>query len=483
MTDFAFLTVSDASTLLAKGEISPVELTEHHLARIEALDQKLHCFLHVAAERALEDAKRAERELQAGQRRGPLHGIPFGLKDNYDTAGIPTTANSAAFRDRRPDRDAAVVRLLDKAGGILLGKHAMHELAYAGVSTELPWPVPRNPWNTEHDTGGSSSGSGVAVAADLSMFAMGTDTGGSVRNPAAHCGLVGIKPSSGLISRTGVMLNSYSFDHCGPLARSVRDCALVMNAVAAHDPRDATSVARAENVDYTAGLDDGIEGWMIGHISHLYERDVPANDEVRAAMRNAIFTLERSGARIEEVSIAPLQQYAACKATIQHPEIREEYEDLLAHSPDAFGEKLRARMSVGRDISADDYLRAQRERRRLTRAMNGLFERFDLLVTAGPYGPAPLISDAAANWTFDRPEIPVPFSVTSVPALSLCIGFTRSGLPLSMQMVGPYLGDGRVLRAAQSYQAATPWHNHHPPISRSDVATTKRREETLRGVQ
>ena len=469
MTELAFLSISEAGALLAKGQISPVELTEHHLARIEALDGELHCFLHVAAGRAREDARRAERELRAGLRRGPLHGITFGLKDNYDTAGIPTTANSPAFRDRRPQHDATVVRLLDQAGAILLGKHAMHELAYGGVSTELPWPVPRNPWNTEHDTGGSSSGSGAAVAADLSMFAMGTDTGGSVRNPAAHCGLVGLKPSSGLVSRTGVMLNSHSFDHCGPLARSVRDCALVMNAVAAHDPDDAASIAR-EETDYTAGLDDGIDGWTIGHIAHLYERDLPANDEVRAGMRAGLETLAGLGVRIEEISIAPLQQYAACKSTIQHPEIREEYEHVLARSPNAFGEKLRARMLIGRDISADDYLRAQRERRKLTRAMHDLFGRFDLLVTAGPYGPAPLISDVAANWSFDGPEVTVPFSLTSVPALSLPIGFTRSGLPLAMQMIGPHLGDGRVLRAAQSYQAATSWHERHPPMCRSEAA-------------
>jgi aspartyl-tRNA(Asn)/glutamyl-tRNA(Gln) amidotransferase subunit A len=470
MTDLAFLSVSEAGALLATGEISPVELTEHHLARIEALDGELHCFLHVAAERARADARRAERELRAGRRRGPLHGIPFGLKDNYDTAGIPTTANSPAFRDRRPQHDATVVRLLNDAGAVLLGKHAMHELAYGGVSTELPWPVPRNPWNTEHDTGGSSSGSGAAVAADLSMFAMGTDTGGSVRNPAAHCGLVGLKPSSGLVSRAGVMLNSHSFDHCGPLARSVRDCALVMNAVAAHDPGDAASIATPEATDYTAGLGDGIDGWTIGHIAHLYERDLPANDEVRAGMRAGLETLARLGARIEEISIAPLQQYAACKSTIQHPEIREEYERVLARSPSAFGEKLRARMLIGRDISADDYLRAQRERRRLTRAMHDLFGRFDLLVTAGPYGPAPLISEVAASWSFDGPEITVPFSLTSVPALSLPVGFTRSGLPLAMQMIGPHLGDGRVLRAAQSYQAATSWHERHPPKCRIDVA-------------
>ena len=470
MTELAFLSVSEAGSLLAKGDISPVELTEHHLARIEALDGELHCFLHVAAGRAREDARRAERELRAGRRRGPLHGIPFGLKDNYDTAGIPTTANSPAFRDRRPQHDATVVRLLDQAGAILLGKHAMHELAYGGVSAELPWPVPRNPWNTEHDTGGSSSGSGAAVAADLSMFAMGTDTGGSVRNPAAHCGLVGLKPSSGLVSRAGVMLNSHSFDHCGPLARSVRDCALVMNAVAAHDPGDTASIATPEATDYTAGLDDGIDGWTIGHVAHLYERDLPANDDVRTGMRAGLETLAGLGARIEEVSIAPLQQYAACKSTIQHPEIREEYEFVLARTPSAFGEKLRARMEIGRDISADDYLRAQRERRGLTRAMHDLFGRFDLLVTAGPYGPAPLISEVAANWSFDGPEITVPFSLTSVPALSLPVGFARSGLPLAMQMIGPHLGDGRVLRAAQSYQAATSWHDRHPPMCRSDAA-------------
>jgi aspartyl-tRNA(Asn)/glutamyl-tRNA(Gln) amidotransferase subunit A len=471
MTGLAFLSVGEAGALLAKGEISPVELTEHHLARIEALDGTLHCFLHVAADRVREDAKRADRELTAGRRRGPLHGIPFGLKDNYDTVGIPTTANSPAFRDRRPERDASVVRLLGEAGAILLGKHAMHELAYGGVSTGLPWPVPRNPWNTAHDTGGSSSGSGAAVAADLSMFAMGTDTGGSVRNPAAHCGLVGLKPSSGLISRAGVMLNSYSFDHCGPLTRSVRDCALVMNAVVGHDPDDAVSIARPNEIDYTAGLDEGIEGWRVGHIAHLYERDLPANDDVRGGMRDALATLEQLGARIEEVSIAPMQQYATCKATIQHPEIRVEYEAVLGRTEDGFGEKLRTRMAIGREITADDYLRAQRVRRHLARAMHDLFDRFDLLVTAGPYAPAPLINDVAASWSFDGPEITVPFSLTSVPALSLCIGFTRSGLPLSMQMIGPHLGDGRVLRAAQSYQAATSWHERHPPMCRSEVVT------------
>jgi aspartyl-tRNA(Asn)/glutamyl-tRNA(Gln) amidotransferase subunit A len=231
------------------------------------------------------------------------------------------------------------------------------------------------------------------------------------------------------------------------------------------------SIVRPKEIDYTAGLDDGIEGWRVGHIRHLYESDLPANDEVRVGMRDGLATLERLGARVQDVSVAPLQQYATCKATIQHAEIGEEYESVLARTERGFGEKLRARMLIGRDISAGEYLQAQRERRALTRAMHDLFARFDLLVTAGPYAPPPLISEVAANWSFDGPEITVPFSLTSVPALSLCVGFTRGGLPLSMQMIGPHLGDDRVLRAAQSYQAATPWHEHHPLMCRSEVAT------------
>jgi aspartyl-tRNA(Asn)/glutamyl-tRNA(Gln) amidotransferase subunit A len=290
---------------------------------------------------------------------------------------------------------------------------------------------------------------------------MGTDTGGSVINPAAHCGLVGLKPSFGIISRTGVMMNSYSLDHCGPLTRTVRDCALVMNAVVAHDPSDPACILRSQAIDYTDGLDEGIDGWTIGVISHLYERDVPANDEVRGSMREALAKLASVGARIEEVSIERLQHYAACKATIQRPEIREEYERDLVERPSAFGEKFRARVAAGH-VSAVEYLQAQRERRRLTAAMERLFDRFDLLVTAGPYGPAGLIADVAANWTFDSPEVTVPFSLTGVPAMSLCTGFSRSGLPLSMQIIGPHLGDAAVLRAAQSYQSTTSWHNRHP---------------------
>jgi aspartyl-tRNA(Asn)/glutamyl-tRNA(Gln) amidotransferase subunit A len=296
------------------------------------------------------------------------------------------------------------------------------------------------------------------------MFAMGTDTGGSVRNPAAHCGVVGLKPSFGLIGRSGVMMNSFSLDHCGPLTRTVEDCALVLSAVAGHDPDDPESLPDAPRWDFAGGLAEGVESWRIGHIAHLYERDLPASEEVRSAVQSALAQLEGLGAEIEEVSIAPLERYASCKATIQRPEIYAEYADELQRRPDAFGRKFLARVANGGASIAADYIKAQKERRRLTAEIDRLFERFDLLVTAGPYGPAPLLQTVADNWVFDAPEVTVPFSLTRIPALCLPIGFTRSGLPLSMQIVGPRLGDRAVLLAGYAYQSMTGWHCRHPAV-------------------
>jgi aspartyl-tRNA(Asn)/glutamyl-tRNA(Gln) amidotransferase subunit A len=465
--DVALLTVAEAGALLRSRQLSPVDLAERHLRRIEALDGQISAFLLVTADEALRAARQAEADIVQGAYKGPLHGIPFGLKDVYDTAGIATTGNSPAFRTRIPGEDAEVVRRLRKAGAVLLGKQATHELTYGGVSTELPWPPPRNPWDLSRDTGGSSSGSGAAVAAGLSMFAMGTDTGGSVRNPAAHCGLAGFKPSFGLVSRRGVMMNAFSLDHCGPLARSVQDCALVLNAIVGHDPRDPASLRDVPPCDYAQSLDGGLAGLRIGHIAHLYEQDLPAAPEARAAMADALAQLAALGARIEEVAIAPLDHYARVKATIQRAEIHAEYAEELQRRPDAFGRKLMARMAAGRGTAAADYLQAQQERRRLTVAMAGLFEQVDLLVTGGPHGPAPLLQTVVENWVFDAPEMTVPFSLTRMPALCLPIGFTPTGLPLSMQIIGPRLGDHAVLRAGHAYQSVTAWHERRPAIAMS----------------
>lgn len=457
------LEIATASRLIARRELSPVALTAALLERTERLDPTLHCFLYVAAERALAQARDAEKEIAAGRYRGPLHGIPFGLKDVFDTAGIPTTGNSPAYRDRVPSTSATVVQRLERAGAVLIGKQATHELTYGGVALDLPWPAPANPWDRERDTGGSSSGAGAAVAAGLCLFALGTDTGGSIRNPAAHCGIVGLKPTFGRVSRTGVMPNSYSLDHCGPLTRTVRDCAMVLDAIAGHDPLDPAS-ADVPVHDYPAQLGTGLKGIRIGLVRHLFERDMPASEEIRRTMAQSIEVLKELGARIEPVEIAPLNTYATTKATIQLPEVYTAYRSDLERRPDDFGPKFRARVMAAKSISGIDYVAAQEERRRLTAAMKAAMQAFDVLVTAGPFGPPPRRVDADADWTFNKPEITVPFSMTGFPALSICNGFLESGLPSSMQIVARPFDEAMVLRVAHAFEQATSWHERRPPV-------------------
>jgi aspartyl-tRNA(Asn)/glutamyl-tRNA(Gln) amidotransferase subunit A len=461
--EIAHLSIAQASVAIASMQLSPVQLTEVYLRRIEQFDGKLHSFLCVTADQAIVKARVAEDEIAAGRYRGPLHGIPFGVKDVYETAGIPTTGNSPAFQSHVPKTDATVVRLLQEAGAILIGKQATHELTYGGVSLDLPWVPPANPWNPEHDTGGSSSGGGAAVAAGLCMMAMGTDTGGSIRNPAAYCGVVGLKPTYGLVSRVGVMPNSYSLDHCGPLTRTVRDCSLVLDAIAKHDPSDPASSSFSARPT-TSLLDGDVRSLRIGHLAHLYERDMPASQEVRTAMAEALKLLKDQGAQIGTVSIEPLQTYATCKATIQLPEVYAAYRQGLEGSPDKFGAKFRARVLPAAQIAAIDYVAALAERRRLTAAMARTFESFDVLITSGPYAPPPRIVDASANWEFNKAEITVPFSVTGFPAISICNGFTGTGFPLSMQIVGRPFDEGTVLRVAHAYELATPWHKRRPNL-------------------
>ena len=461
--DLVYLSITDASKLLESRALSPLELTRAHLARIDKLDSRLGTFLTVCADRAIAEASTAEAAILRGDRRGPLHGIPYGLKDVYDTAGIVTTGNSPAYRSRIPAKDATVVRSLSEAGAILLGKQATHELTYGGVSDALPWQVPCNPWSLEHDTGGSSSGSGAAVAAGMSMFALGSDTGGSIRNPAAYCGIVGLKPSFGLVSRTGVMMNSQSFDHCGILGRTVADIAIVLDAIAGYDASDPFSSHTDKGTSFLEEIEAGVDGWRVGILGDLYERDMPTNSDMLAAMADAIALLRQLGASGNRAIISPVAEYAHYKAVIQKAEIYEEYKDELANRAGSFGPKFLSRIEGGKDISAVSYLAAQRERRRLVQELEALFESFDILVTAGPDGPK-LTSDVVGSWKFDQPEITVPFSVAGLPAISLCIGFSAAGLPLSMQIIGPRGGDRAVLRAAHAYQAATDWHRRHPPV-------------------
>src|SRR5881227_788962 len=301
-----FLTIAEAARLIEQHELSPVELVDSRLARIEKLDGRLHSFIRVLADQARADARAAEAEIEAGKYRGPLHGIPIGLKDIYETAGVATTGHSKVIQDHVPKADAFSVKKLRDAGAVAMGKLATHEFALGGPSFDLPWPPARNPWDTTRFTGGSSSGTGASVAAGLVLGGTGTDTGGSIRGPAAFCGLAGIKPTYGLISRMGILPLSFSLDHIGPMAWTAEDCAIMLQALAGHDPRDPASANRPIP-DYAGALGGGIKGVRIGVIHHFHETDHKVSADTQRGISAAIDTLRGLGAEISEVQLSPLQ--------------------------------------------------------------------------------------------------------------------------------------------------------------------------------
>ncbi len=458
-----FLTIAEAARRLEAKTLSPVALVEALLDRIESLNPQLDTFVTLMGEQALESARRAEDEIVAGHYRGPLHGIPFGLKDIYNTAGTRTTGHSRTAMDHVPEADATATARLIAAGGVLMGKLSTHEFAHGGPSFDLPWPPARNPWNREHFTGGSSSGSGAAVAAGFLFGAMGSDTGGSIRNPAALCGIVGLKPTYGLVSRCGVIPNSYTFDHCGPMTWTVEDCAITLGAIAGHDPADPASVDVAIP-DYRAALTGDIRGLRIGVVRHFWEEDLPANAEVRAAMDASLDVLSGLGAVRENVRLLPLQDYYDVKVVIAESELFSVHRKALCERPGDFGTDFLARALPACLFSGADYVEAQRRRGLQLDAMTPIYENYDVLITAGPYGPAPRLDAHSTIGFWRNPSIATPFDVTGGPALSLCNGFSESGLPLAMQVIGRPFDEATVLRVADAYEKATPWRQRRPAL-------------------
>lgn len=459
------LTIADAAKRIRTRALSPVELTQSLLRRIERLDAQIHAFNTLVPERALAAAQTAEKEIARGQYRGPMHGIPVGIKDVYSTAGVLTSGYSRAYLNNVPAQDATAVAKLAAKGAILMGKLATHELANGGPSLDLPWPPARNPWNTAHFTGGSSTGPGAAVAAGFVLGALGTDTGGSIRIPAALCGVAGLKPTYGLVSRTGVIPHSYSFDHCGPLAWTVEDCAILLQAIAGHDPLDpASSDAPVE--DYCGVLDADIRGLRIGVVRHYWEEELVAPPEVCSAMDEAIAVFLKLGARVEDVRLPSLQRHYDVKTIITKAEVFEAHHGKLVARIDDFGSDFLALTLPGCLFSGVDYARAQAERKRLSRTMSELFTQYDVLLTASS-GPAPLLEATSARRVVDhwkKPNFETVFNVTRGPALALCNGYTRDGLPLSMQIAGRPFGEVAVLRVAHAYEQATAWRNRRPNL-------------------
>ncbi len=462
-TELGFMTIAEAARRIEKKELSPVELTTALIRRTEALDPQINAFLLPTPERALAQARAAQSEIAAGRYRGPMHGIPFALKDIYATSGIRTTGHSRTCIDTVPDFDATTVAKLYEAGAVLTGKLATHEFAHGGPSFDLPWPPARNPWNCAHFTGGSSSGSGAAIAAGFVPAALGSDTGGSIRGPAALCGIVGLKPTYGLVSRYGVYTNSFSFDHAGPMTWTVEDCAILLQAIAGHDPKDPAS-ANQSVPDYRAALTGDIRGLRIGIVRHLHEEDCRVSAEVAAALEAALGVLRSLGAELGEARLRPAQDYYDVKVTIAESELLAVHEAALRTRPGDFGEDFLGRVLPAVLINARDYVQAQRERRRILAETKPVYDEFDVLVTATAGGPAPRLDAWRTIQFWQHPSLTTPFNVTGGPALAQCIGFSATGLPLSMQIVGRPFADATVLRVAHAYEQATEWRARRPRL-------------------
>ena len=456
-------TIAEAAKLIAAKQLSPVELTKACLARVHAMDDKLHAFIMLTEERALADAKAAEAAIMKDGPKGPMHGIPIGLKDIVDTAGIRTTCQSAQLSNNVPTTDATCAAKLAEAGTVLMGKLTTHEFADGGPSFDLPWPPARNPWNTEHFTAGSSSGTGAAVAAGMVLCGIGTDTGGSIRGPAALCGIAGIKPTYGLVSRAGVAPAAFSLDHIGPMAWTAEDCALMLQALAGHDPLDPASADRPIP-DYAAAIGGGLKGVRIGVIAHFHETDLKVAPATQKGIDDAVAVFRELGAEVREVKVAPLQEWHACGSLISITERAAAYEEWSRTRLGHFGERVRRRMMLGAMVSGVDYVQAVRRRRELRAELQAAMAGLDVVITAGAPGEAPKM-DGVPKWdSFAGPNFTMPFNVSGYPAISVCSGFGPLGLPVSLQIAGKPFQDAMVLKVADAFEKATGHRAERPPM-------------------
>ncbi len=458
--DLAFAGIAELAPRIAAGEISPVALTEAALARIEAQDSAHNAFITVTADQALAAARTAEAEIAQGRNRGPLHGVPLAVKDLFATKGVRTTGGSRLLADWVPDHDAAVVERLNAAGAVPLGKTGMHELAYGTTSNNAHHGPTRNPWNTACHPGGSSGGSAAAVAAGLTYGALGSDTGASIRQPAACCGIVGLKPTFGRVSKFGALPLSWSMDHMGPMTRSVADAALMLQVLAGPDPRDPNCADRPVP-DYSAGLDAGVEGKRIALARGFFFAD--CDPEVAAAVEAAARTLEGLGATIEEIELPEAESayltggiIIACEAAAYHAKD-------LRERPEAFSKELRGSLEFGAFYSAVDYLQAQRVRRRVSEAIRGAMAPFDAVLSPTSPVPATPIDHSPPEHNALRHRNTIPFNLTGLPAISLPCGLTESGLPIGLQIAGLAFDEAGILAVARAYEAASDWQGRRPP--------------------
>ena len=467
--ELPFLTASQLSRLIETKEVSPVEATEAYLDRIEAVDPKLNSYITVTGEQALEAARQAEHEIATSKHRGPLHGVPMAVKDQFNTAGIRTTGGSSILKDNIPDEDATVITNLKKAGAVMLGKLNMSEFAMAEIYNH-PYGTPRNPWDLERNPGTSSSGSGAATAASLCATSLGEDTGGSIRGPANFSGLVGLRPSHGRVSRHGVLGGSWSMDTVGPISRSVEDAAITIQAIAGYDPKDRYSW-NVPVPDYRQALTGDIQGIKLGVVQE--RMDSPDLDpEFRDTVAKAISTLGEIGASSQDVSIPLAPKAGALTMSILSVEWSNLHRPLFEPNIDELDHNNKIRFLTGSVIPAQYYYKAQKIRAVLRQQILDALEQVDVLVlptgpvTAPPVESVPGVQskEHALTGLAGRISFTGPFNLAGTPALSVPCGFSSSGMPMGLQIVGRPFAEETVLRVAHAYEQATEWHNWRAPV-------------------
>ncbi|MDO8615235.1 MAG: amidase [Dehalococcoidia bacterium] len=460
--DLTGLSIAAAGRLIRERKLSPVELTEACLQRIEAVDGRLNAFITVMAEEALAAARDASDEIARGGYRGPLHGIPLALKDIFGLAGARLTAGSKILRDNVSQDDSDAAARLKAAGAVILGKLNLHEFAFGATGVNPHFGPVRNPWDTQRITGGSSSGAGAAVAAGECMAALGTDTGGSIRIPASLCGVVGLKPTYGRVSRRGVLPLSWSLDHVGPLARTVEDAAIVLQAIAGRDPLDDSSSAEPVP-DYAAALAGGVRGLRVGVPREFFYDALDAG--VEEAVRKAVAVLEGLGAEVREVSLPYIQEIPGAVTAIMLPEALAYHQRWMAERPDDYGDDVRYRLELGAAFTAVQYIQAQRLRELAVGAWRRqVFDRVDLLATPATPVTAPPIAEGELQATLGLIRMTNPINLLGLPAVSLPCGFSETALPIGLQLIARWFEEPMLLRAAHAYEGATAWRQRAPPL-------------------
>jgi aspartyl-tRNA(Asn)/glutamyl-tRNA(Gln) amidotransferase subunit A len=461
--ELCYLSLASLAREFRARSVSPTEATEAYLERIQRLEDQVHAYITLTADRARAEARTAEQELAKGQDRGPLHGIPLALKDLFNTRGLRTTAHSKVLLDNVPTEDATCVRKLAEAGTVLLGKLSMHEFAFGGPQADAPFPPARNPWDLERVPAGSSSGSGAALAAGMCAGALGSDTGGSIRGPASYCGIVGLKPTYGLVSRSGVLPLAWSLDHAGPMARTVEDCAILLQAIAGYDPSDPGS-ANVPVPDYQADLRTGVSGLRIGAPLSYLEGVADLSPETYTALRTALDQFSRLGAEVRSVEFPEHEHHQIVNSGILTAEAFTYHEATLTSHPELYGRRFVSRIRDGALLSAADYLTLQRGRALIKRRIAELMQEIDILALPTSTHPAETFAEEEATPSFKRTSFTRPFNITGQPAISVPCGFSSLNLPIGLQLVGRPFEDALVLRAAHAYEQSQDWHHRRPPL-------------------